>query len=162
MGMTATYFASGATQRWTARLALTAVFVFACIALAAAGAQNIDKSTGLAIEGYDPVAYFTDDRAVKGDPAYKADHAGAVYHFASAEHRDLFVADPAKYAPQYGGYCAYGVAKGVKAGIELDKFTIVDGKLYLNYNGSVQKTWRKDIAGYLARSEENWQQLGAN
>lgn len=130
--------------------------------IAQAGAMNIDKETGLAIEGYDPVAYFTQDKPVKGDPAITASHDGATYQFASAEHRDMFLANPDKYAPQYGGYCAYGVAKGVKAGIEPEQFTVLDGKLYLNYNASVQRTWRKDIPGYLAKAEENWEQLGAN
>ena len=148
--------------RLLAALPLAAALMFGAIAAVQAEAMNIDKSTGLAIEGYDPVAYFTDDKPVKGDPMYTAEHNGAVYRFASAEHRDMFNENPDKYAPQYGGYCAYGVAKGVKAAIEPEQFTVVDGKLYLNYNASVQKTWRKDIPGYLAQAEEKWPMLGEN
>ena len=148
--------------RLIAAAPLAIALLFGAVAAAQAMAMNVDKATGLAIEGYDPVAYFTDDKAVKGDPMFSAEHNGAVYHFASAEHRDMFKENPDKYAPQYGGYCAYGVAKGVKAAIEPDQFTVLDGKLYLNYDASVQKTWRKDIPGYLMKAEENWPQLGAN
>ena len=151
----------GITRRASIRLVIAGVTLIATGRFALAGKINTNGSD-FAIQGYDPVAYFTDDKAVKGDPMFSAEHNGAVYHFASAEHRDMFKENPDKYAPQYGGYCAYGVAKGVKAGIEPDKFTVVDGKLYLNYNASVQNSWRKDIPGYLMKSEENWPQLGAN
>ncbi|MCC0017026.1 MAG: tat pathway signal sequence domain protein [Rhodobiaceae bacterium] len=149
-------------MRLLAHLPLVAAILFGSLTLAAAGMLNIDKATGLAIKGYDPVAYFADGKAIEGDPAITAEHDGALYRFASAAHRDTFAADPEKYAPQFGGFCAYGIAKGVKAGVEPDKFTIVDGRLYLNYNASVQETWRGDIPGYLAKARENWQQLSAD
>lgn len=122
---------------------------------AIAAPVNVSGS-GVAIEGHDPVAYFTMNKPVPGDPAITATHDGAVYRFSSEENRALFEADPAKYAPQYGGYCAYGAAKGYKAPVEVDKFSIVDGKLYLNYNGQVQSTWIKDTAGYIDKADAWW------
>jgi YHS domain-containing protein len=95
-------------------------------------------------------------KAVRGNKAITAEHGGATYQFVSQEHRALFVADPAKYVPQYGGYCAYGASQGYNAPVEADKFTVVDGKLYLNYNGRVQGTWRKDTAGYITKADAYW------
>lgn len=117
--------------------------------------QYFEKD-GLALRGYDPVAYFTDGKPVKGSPEYKADYKGSSFAFASQAHRDLFVADPAKYAPQYGGFCAFGTAGGYKAAIDPAAFTIVDGKLYLNYNSGVQKQWSRDVPGFIAKADKNW------
>jgi hypothetical protein len=111
---------------------------------------------GVAVGGYDPVAYFTENRPVKGDAAITAPHAGATWRFASAANRDLFIADPAKYAPQYGGYCAWAVAEGYTAKGDPNVWRIVDGKLYLNFNASVQKGWEKDISGNVRRGDANW------
>ena len=111
---------------------------------------------GFAIEGYDAVAYFTDGKPTKGDPKYQFEYMGAKWLFASADHRDQFKADPEKYAPQYGGYCAYAVSKGSTAKIEPDAWKIVDGKLYLNYNHSIQKKWEKDISGHIKKADANW------
>ncbi|WP_422371181.1 YHS domain-containing (seleno)protein [Hoeflea sp.] len=122
---------------------------------AAAAPVNVSGS-GVAIEGHDPVAYFTMNKPVPGNPAITATYEGAVYRFSSEENRKLFEAAPARYAPQYGGYCAYGAAKGYKAPVEVDKFSIVDGKLYLNYNGQVQSTWVKDTAGYIEKADAWW------
>lgn len=119
---------------------------------------NHDRA-GLAIEGYDPVAYFTDHEPVAGDARFEHSWQGATWRFASAEHRDLFAADPARYAPQYGGYCAYAVAKGKTASIDPDAWTVLDGKLYLNYSKSIQATWEKDAAGYIAKADENWPEM---
>ena len=130
---------------------------FALIVLsgvASAGTVNVDD--GVAIKGYDPVAYFTDHKPVKGVADYKADYDGATYEFASAAHRALFVAAPETYAPQFGGFCAYGTAQGHKADIDPNAFTIVDGKLYLNYSTQVQATWKRDIPGYLRKAEAAW------
>jgi YHS domain-containing protein len=119
-------------------------------------AGTINDIGGVAIEGHDPVAYFTDNRAVLGSGAFTAQYEGSTFKFASAEHRDAFVADPEKYVPQYGGFCAYGTAAGYKAVSDPEAFTIVDGKLYLNYSRSVQAEWVKDIPGYVAKANENW------
>jgi len=89
---------------------------------------NLDK-TGVAIQGYDPVAFFTDNRPVKGKPEFPARHNGALYDFTSKEHRELFKSDPAKYEPQFGGYCAYGVSKGKLVEIDVDAFQILNGRL---------------------------------
>jgi YHS domain-containing protein len=129
-----------------------ALIAFAC----AAQAQHNVDSSGLAIQGYDPVAYFTEKKPVPGKAEFTATHEGAIYRFASAANRDAFVAAPAKYAPQYGGWCAYGVASGYKAKIEPDAWTVVDGKLYLNYSQSVRRTWSSDVPGYIRKGDANW------
>ena len=120
------------------------------------GKVNTSTFGNLAIDGYDPVAYFTESKPVKGSRDFTTDWNGATYRFASAANRDLFIADPAKYAPQYGGYCAYGVAQDTLAPIEPDAWSIVDGKLYLNYDKDIQKKWTADIPGYLQKAEKNW------
>ena len=133
--------------------------ILACILLlvsANAFAQHNVDSSGLALKGYDPVAYFTDKKPVRGKGELTARHEGATYRFASAANRDAFTADPGKYAPQYGGYCAFGVASGYKAPIEPDAWTVVDGKLYLNYNQSVRRQWSSDIPGFIRKAEANW------
>ncbi len=128
------------------------------LAALGAGELNLDSS-GLALKGYDPVAYFTEQKPVQGKPGFSAKHEGATYRFASAANRDAFAAAPAKYAPQYGGYCAYGVASGYKVSIEPDAWTIHDGKLYLNYSQSVRRRWSSDIPGYVRKAEEQWPQI---
>jgi len=119
------------------------------------GQNNVDSS-GLALKGYDPVAYFTEQKPVTGKAEFTARHEGATYRFASAASRDAFLAEPAKYAPQYGGYCAFGMASGYKAPIEPDAWSVVEGKLYLNYNRSVRSTWAADIPGYIRKADANW------
>jgi len=111
---------------------------------------------GVAIHGYDPVSYFTDGKAVEGSSDITFDWQGATWRFASAEHEKQFAAAPEKFAPQYGGYCAYAVAKNDTADIEPDAFTILDGKLYLNYDQKIQETWRKDPKGYIAKADGFW------
>ena len=115
--------------------------------------------TGVAIRGYDPVSYFTDHKPVQGLDQYEMAWMGAKWKFASQAHLDLFKASPLKYAPQYGGYCAYGVAKGNLVKIEPDQFTIVDDKLYLNYDSDVQKDWKADQATYIKKANEKFQGL---
>jgi YHS domain-containing protein len=134
---------------------LAALLLSMAAAAHAAGESNLDSS-GLALKGYDPVAYFTDKKPLKGKAEFTAQHEGATYRFASAANRDAFAAAPQKYAPQYGGYCAFGVASGYKAPIEPDAWTVVDGKLYLNYNQSVRSRWASDIPGFLRKAEANW------
>ncbi|MEM7178435.1 MAG: YHS domain-containing (seleno)protein [Pseudomonadota bacterium] len=111
---------------------------------------------GTAIDGTDPVAYFTQGKPVAGSSDFTHDWNGATWRFASAENRDLFAADPLKYAPQYGGYCAWAVSQGYTASTDPDAWSIVDGKLYLNYNQSVQEKWERDIPGYIVAGDENW------
>lgn len=117
------------------------------------------KPNGIAIRGFDTVAYFTLSKATKGSPEFATDWNGATWHFASQEHLELFKADPEKYAPQYGGYCAYGVAVDNLVKIEGDLWDIVDGKLYLNFNKGLQKKWREDIAGYIKTADGKFEGL---
>lgn len=112
-----------------------------------------------AIRGYDAVSYHTEGAPVLGDAAITHQWNGVTWRFASESNRDLFAADPEKYAPKYGGFCAYGTSRGYKVGTEPDAFTIVNGTLYLNYNLAVQDTWRKDIPVYIERADTNWKTL---
>jgi YHS domain-containing protein len=109
-----------------------------------------------AIRGYDPVAYFTIGEPTRGSDQFTTNWQGAIFKFASAANLELFKAEPAAYAPQYGGYCAYAVSKGATAGTVAEAWTIVDGKLYLNYSLSVQQRWRKDVPGHIRAADRNW------
>ena len=129
-----------------------------------AGAAAADVSTGtddndVVLAGHDAVAYFTEGKPVAGSAKYTALHEGAIYRFASAANRDRFRADPARYAPVYGGYCAYGTALGNKFLVDGKAFEIVDGRLYVNKNLKVYETWRKDIPGNIAKAEANWPRI---
>ena len=112
-----------------------------------------------AINGYDTVAYFTVGKPVMGKDAFAFEWMGAKWKFASQANLDLFRANPEKYAPQYGGYCAYGVAQGYLVKVEPEQFTVLDGKLYLNYDADVQAKWRKDPAGYIKTADALFAQL---
>ena len=111
---------------------------------------------GLAIRGTDPVAYFLEQQPVEGKAEFEHEWNDATWRFASAGNRDLFIADPEAYAPQYGGYCAYAVSKGYTASIVPEAWTIVDNKLYLNYSLGVRNTWSKDIPGNIIKANANW------
>ena len=113
----------------------------------------------LAIEGYDPVAYFTESRPVEGSKQYQLEWMGANWRFSSAENLELFKTNPKKYAPQYGGYCAYAISQNTDAGIEPEQFTVHEGKLYLNYNRSINKKWLKDKEAYIIDADKYWPQL---
>lgn len=119
---------------------------------------NLDKN-GLALQGYDPVAFFTDGQAVKGKPEFPARHNGATYFFASKDHRDLFKADPAKYEPSFGGYCAYGVSRNKLVEIDVNAFQIVDRRLLLQYSKGVREDFNKDPKGNLDKANANWPAL---
>jgi len=114
------------------------------------------NETGLAMQGYDAVAYFTDGKPVKGKPDFKAEHDGATYYFASADHLQKFTANPAAYLPQYGGFCAMGAAIGRKVEGDPTIWKVVDQKLYLNFNPDVAVRWNKDIPGNVAKADGNW------
>jgi YHS domain-containing protein len=116
---------------------------------------NLDKS-GVAIQGYDPVAFFTDHKPVKGKPEFPVRHNGAIYFFASKEHRDAFKIEPAKYEPEFGGYCAYGVSRNKLVEIDVDAFQIVDGRLLLQYSKGVRDDFNKDTKDNLGKAEANW------
>jgi hypothetical protein len=114
---------------------------------------------GVAIDGYDPVAYFTDGRPIQGDKRFTFDWSGATWRFASAAHRDLFAMEPLKYAPRYGGYCAWAVAQGKTADVDPEAWTIRSGKLYLNYDLEIRAQWLVDPDGNIARADANWPKL---
>lgn len=134
--------------------------VLAASVVAGASAQAVNTaSDGLALGGYDPVAYQTEQQARKGTPEFTATHEGATYRFATAANREAFVADPARYVPAYGGFCAYGMSRGYRAKIDPEAFTVVDGRLYVNYSRGVRDRWSKDIAGYIAKADSNWTHL---
>lgn len=117
------------------------------------------ERNNLAIDGYDPVAYFTEQKPVRGSSEFRSDFQGSTFQFASAAHRDAFAADPSKYAPQYGGYCAFGMAKGYKAKIDPAAFTVVRDRLYLNYSESVRTRWLSDIPMYIQKADANWPEV---
>ncbi|MFC3702287.1 YHS domain-containing (seleno)protein [Reinekea marina] len=110
----------------------------------------------LAIKGYDSVAYFTLNKAIKGDTSHSFEWQGANWLFSSAENKALFVASPETYAPQYGGYCAYAVAKNSVAGVDPTQFTIHEGKLYLNYSQKIQSQWLQQKEAFIAEADKNW------
>ncbi|MDX2120138.1 MAG: YHS domain-containing (seleno)protein [Gemmatimonadota bacterium] len=147
------------SKNWHSLLALAVTMLLGAAGAAAQQtAYNTDKN-GLGLKGYDPVAYFSEGAPVKGTAAFSATYEGVTYRFASAEHRHQFQADPTRYLPQYGGYCAMGVAMGKKLPIDPAAFRIVDGKLYLNVNKSVQRDWLKDVPGHIARADAAWPAL---
>jgi YHS domain-containing protein len=121
---------------------------------AAAGAFN--ETNGVAIDGYDPVAYLEEKQATKGNAEFTNRFKGSVFHFKSAANRDAFAAKPERFAPQYDGYCAFGVSRGYKAATSPDAFTVVDGKLYLNFNAVVKAMWTKDMPGFIGKADTNW------
>lgn len=116
---------------------------------------NLDKD-GVAIQGYDPVAFFTDSKPVKGDPTIRSMHGGATYCFASPAHKAAFESDPAKYEPQFGGWCAYAASINTLSPIEPAYWEIVDGRLLLQHNQKAWDLWHKEPAGNLAKADANW------
>jgi YHS domain-containing protein len=148
-----------------ALLSLSAAALFFSPAAFAEPAINTLKNsffsgrTDTAINGYDTVAYFTDGKPVKGRDGFVHEWMGAKWKFDSQAHLDLFKASPEKYAPQYGGYCAYGVAQDALVKVEPEQFTVREGKLYLNYDADVQAKWKKDPAGFIKQADAKFQTL---
>jgi len=121
-----------------------------------AGKPPVFATSEGAIRGHDPVAYFTEGKPAKGNDQYTFEWKGEMFKFASAENLSAFRADPEKYAPQYGGYCAYAVSEGYTASTVPEAWAIVEDKLYLNYSLGVRKQWAKDIPGRIAAANKNW------
>ena len=145
-------------RTFLAAAALTLVPVVAATpaAFADKAAVYTSRFSNVAVEGHDPVAYFTDGEPVKGSKTFTTTYEGAVFRFASAENLAIFKADPAAYAPQYGGYCAWAMAEGKFAKGDADYWAIVDGKLYLNYNKKVQRDWNVDRPGFIVSADAVW------
>ncbi len=114
---------------------------------------------GVAIAGYDPVAYFTDGRAVPGSAEFMLKWRGAIWMFSSPSHMEAFEMDPLAYAPQYGGYCSVAIADGQVAGSDPQAFAIFDGRLYLNYNQNVLRLFQSNRSGFVARADLAWHDL---
>ncbi|MGX9962328.1 YHS domain-containing (seleno)protein [Roseomonas sp. F4] len=121
--------------------------------------RRINHKAGVALDGHDTVAWFTEGRPRRGNPAFRADHAGVAWHFASADHLARFQAAPAAYTPRFGGFCAFGVARGYKVDIDPEAWHIRQGVLYLNYDLGVQRQWLRDVTSFIARAEANWPRL---
>lgn len=138
--------------------ALAALAAFATAFGAEKSLLNLDKE-GVAIQGYDPVAFFTVKAPVKGSPSFTSEYHGATYRFHSAKNKAAFDADPAKYEPQFGGYCAFGVSRGRLVEIDVTATQIVDGRLLLQYSPGVRDDFNKDAAGNLKKADANWPKL---
>lgn len=117
------------------------------------------KGAGIAIHGFDPVAYFSEKKPVQGSAVHSLVHEGATYRFSTAGNMKTFKANPAKYLPAYGGYCAFGVSVGAKFDGDPRYWKIVDGRLYLNLNADIQQNWFKDIPGNIKKAEKNWTKI---
>jgi YHS domain-containing protein len=137
---------------------LTVFFIVSAASLFAQKAEVFNPSEK-AIRGYDPVAYFTEGKSVKGNDNLTYHWKDANWYFSSAQNLNSFTKNPEKYAPQYGGYCAYGMSEGHKAPTDPDAWTIVDGKLYLNYSKDVKTKWIKNEKERIDKADKNWPQL---
>lgn len=138
----------------TALVIVTGIGAFS--AYAAQPQVYTNSSTGIAINGYDPVAYFKQNKPVEGQPNYSTKWKGATWYFSSEENKTQFVNAPKKYAPQYGGYCAFAVSYGSTATTVPEAWSIVNNKLYLNNSLGVRSRWQTDIPGYIKKADANW------
>lgn len=138
-------------------LIATASLVFASFSFA--GVDTETDENGVILAGHDAVAYFTENKPVLGSKDFTAVHNNAIYLFSSAKNRDMFVSNPEKYAPAYGGFCAYGATFGKKFEVDGKAFEIVDGKLYVNKNLSVYEAWRKDIPKHIHEANTEWPEI---
>ncbi len=117
---------------------------------------NVSGASGAALSGFDPVAFFTEAKPVNGSPFITAEYEGATYFFASEEHQKSFTSAPDKYAPQFGGFCAFGVALDKLFPVDISTWQVRDGKLYLNLNADILKKFNADFAGNVATAGQNW------
>ncbi|PPD16253.1 MAG: YHS domain protein [Methylobacterium sp.] len=117
---------------------------------------SFNRTYGLALRGFDPVGYFTENRAVKGLPNITAQHDGSIYEFANEANRATFLANPTKYVPQFGGFCAWAASQGYKADVDPHAFAINDGKLYVNFSDVFRDKFQADAKGNVAKGEANW------
>lgn len=147
-------FVPGCTRFMWAIVALP-LFALCGVALAATD-DGIYAEEGIALGGYDPVAYFTMEDAVKGSDQYTVEWGDVTWHFTSQEHADLFSAAPEKYQPKYGGFCAFGVAKGYRMKPDMTAWEIHDGQLYLYFDDNVAGVWAEDRPANEADADANW------
>ena len=135
---------------------LFALLALAAFSIVASGKELLNLDNGVAIQGYDPVAFFTDHRPVKGDAHFQSQYRGAKYYFATAEHKATFDREPAKYEPQFGGFCAYGASRGKTVPVKIETWEILNGRLILQYDLDVKSKFDKDPQGTLKKADENW------
>lgn len=143
----------------TAAVVVALAFAGAPLAYAVknTGAEYNTLYAGLGAKGYDVMAYFLDGKPEIGSDKYTVQYGGVTWQFANREHRDTFAANPARYSPQYGGFCSWGVSQGKLFDVDpVNGWKVVDGKLYLNFNADIQKVWEKDSSGYITKAERNW------
>lgn len=150
------------------RTFLCAAFLLVASLAAGSGAveaqeqrPNVDES-GIAIQGYDPVAYFLEGRPVEGSPRFTYTHSGSTYQFASAGNRDLFISDPDRYEPAYGGWCAYAMADGSYASIDPDAWVIHEGRLYLNFSHRINRRFEGAIDSYIEAADREWRAVAGD
>jgi YHS domain-containing protein len=141
------------------RILLHSLLFILATAFAYAQQPEIFSTEAGAIQGYDPVAFFKESKPVMGKKEFSFSWNEASWYFSSEENLNLFKADPAAYAPQYGGWCAYGTAAGHKSPTEPDTWSIVNNKLYFNYNSAVKKLWNKNQKGLIDQADKNWPRL---
>ena len=141
--------------RFTIALGLIATGLVAGAAAYQKSQVNLSRGD-LGLQGYDAVAYWTSGQPTLGSPSFEHRWNNAVWRFSTAENREQFAKDPARYAPEFGGYCAYAVSRGYTANIDPNAWRIVDGRLYLNYSKRVQKLWEEDVPGNIAKGRQNW------
>jgi hypothetical protein len=127
--------------------------------MAQSSGGSINAEGGVAIHGFDPVAYFTEGKPTGGDPRFTTQWQGAEWRFASAENRELFLADPERYAPQYGGYCAWAVSRGNLADIDPDQWLIQDDRLYLNFSGFTNLRFKTRLKANIQAADQNWPEI---
>jgi YHS domain-containing protein len=135
---------------------LTSALIFSFSAFTLAGHDTETDANGVILAGHDAVAYFKQGKPVEGSAKYTTSYNDAIYRFSSKQNRDTFNAAPARYAPQYGGFCAYGLTFGKKFEIDGKAFEVVDGKLYVNKNRSVYQAWKKDVPTHLEQANSQW------
>lgn len=121
--------------------------------------SEIFEEKGIALAGYDVVAFFQDGKAIKGSREFSTEWKKSLWYFNNDKNLKSFQADPERFVPQYGGYCAYGAAEGHKAATQADTWTIIDNKLYFNYNRKVKELWMKDTPGYIKSADRNWEKI---
>jgi YHS domain-containing protein len=164
------FYARAHAQKLTSfLLKIFFVLVTAMMLVGLANAQEINKKPfvnvneqGIILDGYDAVAFFTDNKPVKGNPAFQFNYEGAIYQFASQEHLDLFKSAPDKYKPQFGGYCAYAVSLGRVAPIDVNTFSIVNSRLVIQHNARAVAGWNKDVPGNLQLADKYWPAVEKN
>ena len=143
-------------MKQTSRSFLTAALLIGPLVARPSAVDPLNAKSGLAVRGYDVVAYFTESKPVRGSADFESVWMGAKWRFGTKENRDAFAQSPEKFAPQFGGYCAWAVGHNYTADADPEAWRIVDGKLYLNYNRSVQKQWEQNRTKWIEQGQRNW------